>query len=90
MFSLDGVLFTRDGKAMLSKSEMMEELNEYDNLIRALGAIFYTTKRMGSEIMPCIFQAWKEWAFEKKALKIRHMLADKEREDVLNETAACK
>jgi len=55
MFSLDGVLFTRDGKAMLSKSEMMEELNEYDNLIRALGAIFYTTKRMGSEIMPCIF-----------------------------------
>ena len=78
MFSLDAVLFTRDGKSMLSKNQMIEELSEYENLIRALGALFYTTKRMGSEIMPCAFNAWKEWAFEKKATRIRQLLAERE------------
>ena len=33
---------------------MMDELSEYDNLIRAMGALFYTSKRMGDQV-PCIF-----------------------------------
>lgn len=53
----------------------MEELSEYDNLIGAMGALFYTSKRMG-EIMPCIFQSWKEIAFESKAKKIRTLLTN--------------
>jgi hypothetical protein len=54
---------------------MMEELSEYDNLIKAMGALFYTSKRM-SEAVPCIFQGWKEMAFESKAKKIRTMLSE--------------
>jgi hypothetical protein len=31
---------------LLSKEKMMKELAEYENLIRAMGALFYTSKRM--------------------------------------------
>jgi hypothetical protein len=48
---------------------MMDELAEYDNLIRAMGAFFYTSKRM-SDLIPCVFQAWKDFSFEKKAIRI--------------------
>jgi hypothetical protein len=73
MFSLEDVLF-RGGK-LLNKNQMMNELQEYDNLIRAMGALFYTSKRMG-EIVPCVFQNWKEFAFESKAKKIHHFLSN--------------
>ena len=53
----------------------MDELSEYDNLIRAMGALFYTSKRM-SEAVPCIFQAWKETAFENRARRIRNLLSE--------------
>jgi hypothetical protein len=33
---------------------MMEELAEYDNLIKAMAALFFTSKKM-SEAVPCIF-----------------------------------
>lgn len=52
MFSLEDILFK--GGHLVSKNQMMEELQEYDNLIRAMGALFYTSKRMG-EVMPCVF-----------------------------------
>jgi len=58
---------------------MMEELSEYDNLIKAMGALFYTSKNM-SEAIPCIFQAWKEMAFETRARKIRTMLSESKKE----------
>ncbi len=54
---------------------MMDELAEYENLIRAMGALFYTSKRM-SDIVPCVFQAWKEYAFEMKANKIINFISD--------------
>jgi hypothetical protein len=44
MFSLDSILFL-NGK-LLTKTQMMEKLSEYDNLIKAMGALFYTSKRM--------------------------------------------
>ncbi len=56
----------------------MEELSEYDNLITAMAALFYTNKRM-TEIIPCIFQNWKEYAFESKARKIRTFLSNEKK-----------
>jgi hypothetical protein len=52
MFSLDNILF-RGGKLM-NKNQMMEELSIYENLIAAMGALFYVNKRMNEKI-PCIF-----------------------------------
>lgn len=52
MFSLEDILF-RHGK-LLNKNQMMNELSEYDNLIKAMGALFYTSKKMG-EVIPCVF-----------------------------------
>ena len=40
-----------------------------------MGALFYTSKRM-SEIVPCVFQNWKEFTFESKAKKIHHFLSN--------------
>ena len=60
---------------MISKNQMMEELAEYDNLIKAMAALFFTSKKM-SEAIPCIFQGWKEFAFESKANKIRTLLSE--------------
>lgn len=56
---------------------MINELAEYDNLIKAMGALFYSSKRM-QDLVPCLFQAWKEYTFEKKANKIRNMLSESE------------
>ena len=64
-------------KKLLGKHQMMDELSEYDNLIRAMGALFYTSKKM-SNIVPCIIQAWKEIAFENRANKIRNLISDSE------------
>jgi hypothetical protein len=33
---------------------MMKKLADYDNLIAAMGALFYTSKRMGDTV-PCVF-----------------------------------
>ncbi len=52
----------------------MEKLEEYDNLINAMGALFYVSKQMVNKI-PCAFEAWKEFAFEKRASKIHEMLS---------------
>ena len=57
---------------------MMNELSEYDNLIRAMGALFYTSKKM-SEVVPCVFQNWKEFAFESKAKKIHQFLSNEKK-----------
>lgn len=52
MFSLEEILF-RQGR-LLNKNQMMNELSEYDNLIKAMGALFYTSKKM-EEVIPCVF-----------------------------------
>ena len=58
---------------------MMNELSEYDNLIKAMGALFYTSKKMG-EVIPCVFQSWKEFAFESRAKKIHNFLSNEKKQ----------
>lgn len=41
-------------KKMIGKKQLMNELSEYPNLIKAMGALFYISKKMG-DIIPCIF-----------------------------------
>ena len=52
----------------------MDQLGEYDNLIKAIGALQYTSKYMAN-IVPIAFQAWKEMVFEKRANRIHEMLS---------------
>ncbi|CDW74649.1 UNKNOWN [Stylonychia lemnae] len=72
-FSLQNILFK--GNKLISKNQMMDELQDYDNLIKAMGALFYASKRAQDQI-PCIFQAWKEFSFEQRAGKIRNLLSE--------------
>ena len=58
----------------LPKKQLMVKLEEYDNLINAMGALFYVSKQMVNKV-PCAFEAWKEFAFEKRASKIHDMLS---------------
>jgi len=62
-----------DGE-FLPKMKLMSKLEEYDNLINAMGALFYVSKRMVNQI-PCCLEAWKSFAFEKRASKIHEMLS---------------
>ena len=63
---------------MMSKNQMIEELQEYHNLVRAMAALFYISKLMG-EVIPCVFQNWKEFAFETKAKKIRNLVTNEKK-----------
>ena len=58
----------------LPKEQLMAKLEQFDNLINAMGALFYASKRMTSQI-PCVFNAWKDFAFEKKGQKIRDLIS---------------
>lgn len=58
---------------------MMNELSEYDNLIKAMGALFFTSKKMG-EVIPCVFQSWKDYAFENRAKKIHKFLSNEKKQ----------
>ena len=53
---------------------MMDRLGEYDNLIKAIGALQFTSKYMSNNV-PIIFQAWKDFVFEKRANRIHDMLS---------------
>ena len=52
----------------------MEKLEEFDNLVNAMGALFYASKRMTTQV-PCVFEAWKGFVFEKQADKIHELLS---------------
>ena len=52
----------------------MEKLEEFDNLVNAMGALFYASKRMSTQV-PCVFEAWKDFVFEKQAGKIHELLS---------------
>ena len=52
----------------------MEKLEEFDNLVNAMGALFYASKRMTTQV-PCVFEAWKDFVFEKQAGKIHELLS---------------
>jgi hypothetical protein len=43
-----------------------------------MGALFYTSKKMG-EVIPCVFQSWKEFAFESRAKKIHNFLSNEKK-----------
>lgn len=63
-----------DHSTFLPHEVMMERLRPYDNLIKSIGALQYTTKYMQNHI-PIIFRAWKEMVFEKKAKRLHLMLS---------------
>lgn len=63
-----------DTSTFLPHEEMMQRLRPYDNLIKSIGALQYTTKFMQNQI-PVIFRAWKEMVFEKKAKRLHQMLS---------------
>ena len=52
----------------------MQKLEEFDNLINAMGALFYASKRMQTQV-PCVFQSWKDYVFEKRAGKIHELIS---------------
>ena len=56
---------------------MMQQLSEYDNLIRAIGALQFTSKQMTNTV-PQIFTAWKEWVFDNRAMRVREVLSSNE------------
>lgn len=75
MFSLQNVLMSPEKQdQFLNKENMMDQLGEYDNLIKAIGALQYTSKYMAN-IVPLAFQAWKEMVFEKRANRLHDMLS---------------
>ena len=39
-----------------------------------MGALFYASKRMTTQV-PCVFEAWKNFAFEKQAGKIHELIS---------------
>ena len=51
-FSLQNVIMHKN--RLMKKSKMIDELAEYDNLIKAMGAFFYTSKKM-SDVVPVVF-----------------------------------
>ena len=53
----------------------MIKLEEYDNLISAMGALFYVSKKM-TGVVPCVFAVWKEIAIERRAGRIHEMLSN--------------
>jgi hypothetical protein len=63
-----------DDFEFLPKRELMSKLEEVDNLLNAMGALFYASKRMSSQV-PCCFEAWKDFAFESRASKIHELLS---------------
>ena len=52
----------------------MEKLEDVDNLVNAMGALFYVSRKISSQI-PCIFEAWKGIVFEKQADKIHTLIS---------------
>ena len=53
---------------------MMEQLSEYDNLIKAIGALSFVQNQMANKV-PLVFRAWKEFVFERRANRIREVLS---------------
>jgi len=49
-------------------------LEHYDTLINAMGALFYASKRMQTQV-PCVLLAWKDYVFEHKAGKIHDLIS---------------
>lgn len=75
MFSLDQILMDpEDTSNFRTQEEMMEQLRPYNNLIKSIGALQYTTKYMQNHV-PVIFRAWKEMVFEKKAKRLHVLLS---------------
>ena len=75
MFSLEDVLMSpRNPGFFLEKRIMMDQLSEYDNLIKAIGALSFVQQQMAHNV-PLIFRAWKEMVFERRANRIHDMLS---------------
>ena len=72
MFSLESVLMSDD--QFHKKDIMMEKLSEYDNLIKAIGALSFVQHQMANKV-PLVIRAWIEFVFERRANRIREVLS---------------
>ena len=52
----------------------MKKLEEYENLINAMSALFYVSRQMSNQI-PCVLHAWREYTLERRARKIQDILS---------------
>jgi|LauGreDrversion4_2_1035121.scaffolds.fasta_scaffold1066759_1 hypothetical protein len=59
---------------LLPKTQLIHRLEKYDNLIAAMAALFYLSKKM-TGVVPCSFAAWREITNEKRAERIHEMLS---------------
>ena len=76
MFSLEDVLVSPDGK-FYEKPVMMEKLIEYDNLIKAIGALQYVSQNI-TNLVPLCFKGWKDVVFERRANRIMDILSSQD------------
>jgi hypothetical protein len=58
----------------LPKHLLMKKLEEYENLINAMSALFYVSRQMSHQI-PCVLHAWREYTLERRARKIQDILS---------------
>lgn len=58
----------------MPKQQLMKKLEVFDNLINAMGALFYASKRMQTQV-PCVFQSWKDHVFESRAGKLHELIS---------------
>lgn len=70
-------------KQFLPKNVIMEQLREYNNLIKSIGALQFTSKNM-QNIIPVIFRAWKEMAFENRANRIIDLMSSQNSNHFIN------
>lgn len=59
---------------LLPKHELMTKLEEYDNLVNAMSALFFVSRGM-QHIIPVVFQNWKEYTVQRHADKIQDILS---------------
>ena len=59
---------------LLPKHELMSKLEEYDNLVNAMSALFFVSRGM-QHIIPVVFQAWREHTLQRHADKIQDILS---------------
>lgn len=75
-FSLEELMYVGPGGRLgfLPKHKLMRKLEEYSNLINAMGALSFVSRQMTRQV-PCVFNALREFAVEQRAGKIQDILS---------------
>lgn len=59
---------------LLPKHKLMSKLEEYDNLVNAMSALFFVSRGI-QHTLPVVFQAWREFTIQRHADKIQDILS---------------